>query len=67
MTSGAEAIDLSLNVIEILCMGMNRAPQCFFKFFLAVMLLEIIVLVFLKLFSQNLNLLTSGGLIIGMI
>ena len=56
MTSGAKIIGLRSNLIEKLYRGMKRVLQCFFEFFLAIILLEIIMIVCGKsLFSQNLK------------
>ena len=45
MTPGAITIDLSSNLIAKCYRGMRRAPKCFFQFFLAIVLSEIIAIV----------------------
>ena len=45
MTSGAKTTDLRLNLIEKRYRDMKKASQCFFEFFLAIILLKVIAIV----------------------
>ena len=56
MTSGAKTVDLTSNLIEKRYWGMKRAIQCFFEFFLAIILLELIAIVCEEIISSKFDL-----------
>ena len=64
MTSGAKTVDPRSNLIGKHYWGLKRAIQCFFEFFLAIILLELIAIVCEKNrhFPKKLPLVTSGDL-----